>query len=305
MLAERSGTVEGMETGQNQPYDLRTLFKAVGRVGGRGGENAAVERTDSAEAVELLEHHPLEVACPPAAVSGFVDGIQAQMHLTHIERRPVSLYYVAAGALGERAIPTALVERMRIQCTEADLDWVGGLGSGIPVEILRGATPPELENEAQQEVGRARDAAERSVIDKLIVGEHTGLIVVDGSLLTRPRNNRVVGVVKTTRSRYLTDESVVWELRKGWRSPRFTIGSGGTLRYSCYVQLVEKQDGAWNLGLIRLESFVLDHLEPLAARCLEETQTRSSGDPRWDRHLGSVRAVEEFLRARRPAAFTM
>jgi hypothetical protein len=299
-----SGTVPQVMSTEPQPYDLRALFKAVGRVGGRGGDNAAQERVDSAEPVELLEHHPLEVSCDPATVLGFVDGIQAQMHLTHIERRPVSMYYVAAGSLGAGAAPLALVERLRIQCTETDRDWVESLGSGIPVELLHGDTPPELENAALQAVGRARDDAERSVVGGLI-GTGEGLIVVDGSLLARPRAAQLVGVVKTTRSRYLSDERVVWELRRGWRSPRFTIGSGSTLRYSCYVQLVEKSDGAWNLGLIRLESFDLDHLEPMAARCLLEAQTRSSGDARWDRHLGSVRAVEEFLRARRPAAFSM
>lgn len=294
-----------MEHGQANPYDLRSLFKAVGRVGGRGGENAAQERADSAEEVHLLEHSPLEVTADPAGVAGFVDGIQAQMHLTHIERRPVSLYYVAAGALADGAQPTALIERLRIQCTEADRAWVDGLQSGIPIEILADAPPPELENAAMRAVGAARDAAERQVIEDLVARDDDGLVVVDGSLLARPRSPRVVGVVKTSRSRYLEDERVVWELRRGWRSPRFTIGTGGTLRYSCYVQLIDKSEGAWNLGLIRLESYVLENLEPMAARCLRETQTRSSGDARWDRHLGSVRAVEEFLRARRPAAFSM
>lgn len=294
-----------METGQLLPYDLRSLFKAVGRVGGRGGENAAVERVDSLEEVNLLENSPLKVTAEPGLVCGFVDGIQASLHLTHVERRPVTMYYVAAGALGEGAVPKTLVEKLRLQCAKDDVEWVESLGSNVPVEVLGSSNPPELELEAQRAVGNARDRAERQVIDNLLAGEEGGFIAVDGSLLTRPRSRRLVGIVKTTKSRYLSDEGVVWNLRHGWRSPRFSIGSGENLRYSCYVQLVEKSEGAWNLGLIRLESFELENLEPMAARCLQETQTRSSNDPRWDRHLGSVRAVEEFLRARRPAAFTL
>jgi hypothetical protein len=294
-----------MQQGQEQPYDLRSLFKAVGRVGGRGGENAAVERVDSAEEIAVIDEHPLEVTCEPLAVSGFVDGIQASMHLTHIDRRPVCLYYVAAGALGDGAKPLMLVEKLRIQCAEQDTEWVEGLGSNIPLEIIPAMAPPEMENLAQQNIGRSRDAAERLVVENMVAADLEGVVVVDGSLLTRPRSNKLVGVVKTTRSRYLGDETVVFDLRKGWRSPRFSIGTGNSTRYSCYVQLIEKSDGAWNLGLIRLESFDIDLLEPMAARCLRETQTASSGDPRWDRHLGSVAAVEHFLKARKPAPFSM
>lgn len=302
----RYGTVFCMTTEPGTKYDLRSLFKAVGRVGGRGGDVAAVERKESAEVVELLESHPLQVDRDVLSdVAGFVDGIQAHMHLTHIERRPVSMYYVAAGALARGAKAVALVERLRLQCSEIDKEWVVGLGSNIPIELLVGTTPPEMEILAAQAVGKARDAAERAVIDDLLARGGNGLIVVDGSLLARPRAGRLVGVVKTTRSQYLADERVLWDLRYGWRSPRFTIGTGGALRYSCYVQLVEKGDGAWNLGLIRLESFDKANLEPMAAVCLAEVQSCSSGDPRWDRHLGSVRAVEDFLRARRPRPFTM
>lgn len=291
--------------GAHEPYDLRRLFKAVGRVGGRGGEVAASEREDSAEHVEMLDTRPLEVNSEPGEVAGFVDGIQAHMHLTHIERRPVSLYYVAAGALARGAKPVALVEHLRLQCSEEDREWVENLGSNIPLEILSGATPPELELAAAKSVGTARDHAERAVIDEMLNLGGLGLIAVDGSLMARPHSDRLVGIIKTTKVRYLGDEKVLWDLPRGWRSPRFTIGAGERQRYSCYVQLVEKSDGAWNLGLIRLESFVLANLEPMAATCLAEVQTRSSGDPRWDRHLGSVRAVEEFLRSRRPAPFTM
>lgn len=65
------------------------------------------------------------------------------MHLTHRERRPVAMYYVAAGALERGANAVALVERLKLQCGEADKDWLEGLGSNIPIELLGGDTPPK------------------------------------------------------------------------------------------------------------------------------------------------------------------
>jgi hypothetical protein len=131
--------------------------------------------------------------------------------------------------------------------------------------------------------------------------------VVDGSLVARPIRDRVVGVVKTTNRRYLPDESVLWGLPAGWRSPRFKIPEGsqnvGAPRYSCYLRLHDASRQAWNFGLIRLETFDLDLLEPLCALALEERQPAGSLDRRYDRHLAGVRAVEDLLRARRPSIF--
>jgi hypothetical protein len=298
-----SDTVDTMSA--DPQYDLRRLFKAVGRVGGRGGENAAVERKDTDETVEVIDAHPLEITADPLEVTGFVDGIQSSMHLTHRERRPVVLYYVAAGALGEKATPVGLVEKLRILAAADDVEWVAGLDSSIPVEHLAGASPPEFELNALHAIGTARDQVERELVHLLLADRSHGSIVVDGSLTGRPKDRRIVGVVKSVRSRYLPDEKVVWNLPVGWRSPRFKIGDGGNSRFSCYLQLVDKGEAAWNLGLIRLEALDPDLLEPLAARCLAERQGARSGDARWDRHLASVRAVEEFLRARRPAAFSL
>lgn len=304
-LDERRYTVVTVHTSESAPYDLRSLFKAVGRVGGRGGDNAAGERTDASEHVEMVDKTPLVVQAQPAKVDGFLDGIQSSMHLTHCGQRPVVLSYVAAGALAPGARPVALAERLRLWAAGEDHEWVQSVSGGIPVEELPAVAPPDMETEVQRRIGASRDDVERDVLNDLLRQNSDGIIVVDGSVMMRARSKRIVGVVKTMRSRYLTDESVVWSLPRGWRSPRFAIGSGDNVRYSCYVQLVDKRDGAWNLGLVRLEAFDLELLEPAAALCLGEAQTASGGDPRWDRHLGSMRAVEEFLRARRPAAFTL
>lgn len=288
-------------------YDLRRLLKAVGAFGFGvpSTESGALERVDSDEQVELIDKKPLKVSSAPAPVAGFIDGIQSMLCLTYRDRRPVYLYYVAAGGLGPGAAPVAFEERMAVLCSAEDLEWFHSLDTGVPAEPLVGDDPPSLERDAHHRVDSKRDALEASVLHQLLsdTSQGGGLVVVDGGLLGRVRDPRVVGVVKTLRSKYLSDETVIYHLPQGWRSPRFKLGRGGTERYSCYLQLMDKSRGAWNLGLIRLEAWDRDILEPLCARCLAERQV-SRHDARWDRHLVSMAATETFLKSNRPGIFT-
>ncbi len=91
-------------------------------------------------------------------------------------------------------------------------------------------------------------------------------------------------------------------------SPRFLMpaGSQGVTvpRYSCYVRLHDASRMAWNFGLVRLEAFKPELLDPLCALALLERQPAGSHDRRFDRHLSGVRAVEDLLRARRPTVFS-
>jgi len=293
----------------NPNYDLRALFKSIGRFGAvRALDVSPTERQKADVEVEMLDTEPSEITAAPLEVAGFLDGIQATLCVTHREQRPIYLFYTAAAALGAGAVPIGMRERLSLICSDTDAEWVAGISAGVPIEQLVDATPPELERDAHRLVGSARDQLERTLVDDLLA-QNWGTIVVDGSLVGRPHDRRLVGVVKTTQRQWLADERVLWGLPEGWRSPRFKIpvgaGSIGVERYSCYVQMTDKSVGAWNHGLIRLESFDPDILDALAARCLMERQGSGSGDMRWDRHMGSVRAVEEFLRSRRPSVFSL
>lgn len=284
-------------------YDLRKLFKAVGTAGMVGTAAGDPERPDTSEPVTLIDDAALAVTCDPIQVAGFVDGIQAALTLTYRDQRPIYLYYVAAGALAPGTVPVAHSEHLAICAAEPDLEWIRERSAGIPVETLAGSTPPEMESSYRKLVSERRSGIERVVVDTLLTQTDTGAIVVDGAITSHPRDPRIVGVVKTSRTRYLSNESIIWHLPSGWRSPRFTVGTGGNERYSCYLQLGDKTNRGWSHGLIRLEAWTLDLLEPLGALALNERQSSRSPDPRRDRHLQSVRAVEEFLRGRRPAVF--
>lgn len=300
--------VEMESTTEGGPvYDLRALFKSVGRFAGqRALEVAPTERVKVDVEVEMLDAASSTVSSTPLDVHAFVDGVQATLSIAHREQRPVYLYYAAAGALGRGAVAVGLREKLSLVCSDADAAWVSQLGGGIPIEQMANASPPELERNAFRLVGLVRDTLERELVGDLLE-EGCETLVLDGSLTGRPTDRRLVGVVKSTQRIWLSDESLLWRLEEGWRSPRFKIPAGasgsGMDRYSCYVQMTDKRHGAWNEGLIRLESFDADTLDALAARCLAERQGSRSGDRRWDRHLASVRATEEFLRSRRPSIF--
>lgn len=287
-------------------HDLREFFRAVGRFRGQRALGAAPEERPTTDVpVELLDDRPAPVRTDPLEVAAFVDGIQASLIVTHRAHRPVYLFYVAAGALGPGARPVGLDERLSIVCAHADRDWVDALGSTIPVVELAAEEPPDIERAAYALLDSTRDGLERQLVSRLL-HDDAGTLVVDGSLIGRPPDRRLVGVVKSTKRQYLADEGVLFGLPEGWRSPRFRIPASGAQnsdRFSCYLRLHDASHDRWNYALIRLEAFDAALLDALAARCLLERQGAGSGDPRWERHLASVHATEEFLRARRPPVF--
>lgn len=289
-------------------YDLRRLFKAIGGVGTGGPSAGAVERTDATATVNMLDEEPVALTGTPIDVQGFVDGIQANIHLTYRHGRPVVLTYAAAGAVARtaqgRIKGVALRESLNILASFADHEWLGELNTDIPVVALVGDTPPEMELGVAEHIGATRDSLERDIVSELVERGDGRAIVVDGSIMGRPVDQRVVGVTKSVATRYLADETRLFTLPQGWRSPRFSIRGVGAPRWSCYVQLADKNRGAWNLGLIRLETFDPDILDAVGMMALAERQGPRSGDARWDRHLAGVRAVEEFLRSKRPAVFS-
>lgn len=298
--------IDGIET-PDEVYDLRGFFRSVGRfTGERGGEIAAPDREAPDHPAELLDSSPLEVNDEPIPVGAFIDGIQASLIVAWREHRPVYLQYIAAGALGPEAKPVGLRERLQVVASSADREWLDEIGCELRIEEIVATEPPAVEQEASKLLGSIRENLERALVEDLI-DQSVRPLIVDGTLIGRAPRRDLLGVVKTHRTRYLEDESVLWRLPAGWRSPRFKIeaSGGGGDRYSCYLRLFDASQHSWHFGLIRLEAFHPDQLDPLASRCLNERQHPAAGDPRWDRHLAGVHACEEFMRARRPAIFSM
>jgi hypothetical protein len=292
-------------------YDLRTFFRAVGNpLFGPGLTSDPVDRVDCAQEVEMLEETAqVRITAPPLDVQAFIDGVQSCLVVTHREHRPVFLTYQAAGAVGAGAVLLDLRERLTLVHSVADSEWVAEVNQavGIPTSELPDLSPPDVERSAYAQLGDWRERLERSLVEDL-VDDGVGPLVVDGSLLARPFNTQLGGVVKNVvATRYLPDEAILYGLPEGWRSPIFRLpqGTNGSPydRYSCYVRLHDARYHSWSHGLIRLEAFDPDVLGPLAARAMVERQFARSGDGRWDRHLVSVATAEKVLRARRPKVF--
>lgn len=287
-------------------YDLRALFQSVGNFSGHRSLTAEpVERIPPNNPATLLDASPAEVSAEPIEVGAYLDGIQAALDVSYRGHRPVHLLYVAAGAVNHLYEPVGLREELVLTCSAIDRDWAEGLDGGVPIEVIEEEVPTELERLSLALLAGKREGLERRLTTELAEQGQTP-IIVDGSLAGRPSDVELLGVVKTTRHRYLEDESCLFGLPAGWRSPRFLLPSrdgGESERCSAYVRMVPAANLPWDFGLIRVETFDPDTIDPLAARCLSERQVAASGDQRWDRHLTGVRRTEEFLRARRPWVF--
>lgn len=304
--------------GQTPRYDLMGLLQRTGRASNGGTLQFPEERTDSTTGVELIESEPVKISAAPAKVWAFLDGIQNQVLLTYRNHRPVVLAYAAAGAAGNPSGRTGgggaelvgLSERLALVCAQADLDWLTSVNTvtpPLPISPVPDGTPPEVTRVVLEQVARMRAACEIDLRNRLLAEaplDH--LLVLDGSLLGSETDTRLAAVVKTTATRYLNDESLLYGLPAGWRSPIFKLPtSGGTAeRYSAYVRLHSAAAHEWSFGLIRVESFYPEIIDALAARTMIERQGAASGDGRWDRHLVSVATCEKLLRARRPVVFS-
>ena len=294
--------------GQQPTYDLFALLRRTGRARSDASLSFPEERTESTSGVELLEDEPAPVQAPPAPVWAFLDGIQNQILLTYRQHRPVVLAFAAAGAAGSSGTLVGLSERIALVCAAAETEWVEKVNTTPPLPLtpVPDGPPPEVSRAVLEQVGHMRAACEVDLRTKLLAeAPLTHLLVLDGSLLGSQPDNRLAAVAKTVRTRYLKDESALWGLRPGWRSPIFKLPASGQTpaRYSCYVRLHSAEYGEWSFGLIRIEAFYPEALDGLAARTLTERQSSGSGDPRWDRHLTSVATCERLLRARRPMVF--
>lgn len=292
----------------DQEYDLRALFRAAGSgLGDRALGQSPEARRDARAEVEMLDESSEPVSAAPIEVSGFIDGIQSARVITYRSHRPVYIAYAAAGAVSPARELLQVEEMLTVIASEEDEEWIASASSGIPLLPLNEPSPDLMAAEASRALADARDLLEIICVRNASKG---GIpLVVDGSIAGRPTDEVLLGVVKTSGTRYLADEKVLFGLPKGWRSPRFSLREGfqgcPVKRYSCYVRLLDASSHHWNFSLVRLETFDPDLLDGLAALALSETQSPLSGDRRFDRHLAGVRMVEDTLRARRPDIFNL
>ena len=279
-------------------YNLPDVFKA----GWNGG--GAATSTGHRRVVRMVDPAPRDISrVPPLPVIGFADGVQTRFSLRHVDHRPVSLVWVAAGAV--HAPSATLLEfrqRLELVASAADGAILAGLsqvGRGLPSHLLEELTPWGVAVATQALVDEWRQGLEQDVIANTAIPEGEYLIV-DGSI-RRYACDGLVGVVKAVEdTQYLGDESTLPDAA-GWRSPVFSLPATTTSEravVSTYLRLHSAPGStSWSHGLIRIEAHDPETLDAACALALRHRQSPGSGDPRWATHLEGMHRAEEVLKA--------
>lgn len=129
------------------------------------------------------------------------------------------------------------------------------------------------------------------------------LLVLDGPLGKRGQLARVLGMIKTHRSRYLPPDlhALVAELRPAERTPVFRLGSDWP-RYSWYLRLPCRPGAPWT-GVVRVECPDVDladvlELAALSQAVLPRYASAEHKDPRAPQNLYPIGGLERLLRRR-------
>lgn len=263
------------------------------------------ERNEVPDPFEMLEADPVEITPQHVDNSVFIDGIQSAKVLSYENHRPVILSFTSAGGVSQALQPVDLIETLEVICCESKAEEL--LAGGCPVAVTTvpdSDNPGDVDSAVQRIVGESRDKQEFLLAARLLRADPDGLIIADGHLARRPDDERMLGIVKTTNTNLIGDESGIWALREGWRSPTFRVPAnfgGGTVdRYSAYVRLRSSRNRQWSHGLIRVETFTPEMIDTAAAIALANRQGVRTDDPRGDRHVIPVARVEKWLKARIP-----
>lgn len=286
--------------------DLRPFLRAMGGSPTRGSLDVP-EREAPEHQVELLDDEPAHITEAPLNNPVFIDGIQSSSVLAYRAHRPVAIVMAAAGAVDGEMNPQHAVESLEVLCAREDQQWVLDMGCPVPVNVVSESfNPVEVERAVAESLKTSRDDIEVLATHEVLnMVANDRPVLVDGHLAGRPEDPRLGGIVKSTDSQILTDESVLWGLPEGWRSPRFVMpanhGGPSAQRYSCYLRMRDAGDAPWAFGLIRLETYDPEQLDKLCATALAYRQPARTHDARGDRHLAPVALVEKWLRSRRPA----
>jgi hypothetical protein len=148
----------------------------------------------------------------------------------------------------------------------------------------------------------AMAATEQEVALRALTGADD-LMVLDGPLGRRGQLARVLGMVKTHRSRYLPPDlhARVAELAPGERTPVFRLGADWS-RCSWYLRLPCRPGAPWS-GVVRVECPDLDlddvlELAALSQAVLPRYASVEHKDPRAPQNLYPIGGLERLLRRR-------
>lgn len=260
----------------------------------------------SGRAVGAAEAWPGKVA--------FLDGTQRYEVMAYSGASPVVVAQIAAAVMerGARQLHVAEVARRRLVIARPPV--LAALGDAIEDHVtlpLPEDSPvhPVLDFQlARREIDRARGRLELEV--GLQYRESSAeWLIVDGSLTESPqwaKDPRMLGITKSHATLPFADQDLVQYLRlmAGHRSPVFApAGREVAPVYSWALRLWPWEGKDLLHGLIRVEAAAnretLAQADQLSRWLLAERAPVSTPDPRWDRLVYGIHAVEEYLRVSR------
>ena len=298
---------------------LREALRAMGATlsAGRLASNplAPIQRPHGSSS--MLEHDRIEaipvVPMAPPATVGFLDGIQRYSHEANLGLVPVFLAQVSAlvkvradgrlelGPKKEKrflVVPLARLDSQ--QCAQLQ-----ALKTEVHDSKAEAAPHPLVDRQrAVEEIERVREQVELAAGMDFLADHQQSLLIADGAIGDFGGNERVVGVIKSHETQYLSgaDLEVALTLPYRCRSSVFERTSArGQKVHTWYLRLWPWDGEDIFYGLVRVERSAgrknVAEADELSGWLLAERTPLSSPDGRWDRLLYPIHAVEETLRA--------
>lgn len=242
----------------------------------------------------------------------FLDGIQRYEVMAYAGSSPVVAATVAAAVLErqDRQLHVSLSARRRLLIARPQVfDDLGDAVDGYETVHLPadGDPHPVLDYHlARREIDRARGHIEIEV-GLRYRARSNAWIVVDGALTSSPQwaaDPKMLGVCKSHATLPFDEADLEAYLRIpcGHRSPVFAPkGNAVAPVYSWALRLWPWEGKDLLHGLVRIEAApheaTIATADQLSRWLMAERAPVSMPDPRWDRLLYGIRAVEQYLRA--------
>ncbi len=242
----------------------------------------------------------------------FLDGIQRYEVMAYAGASPVVVAEVAAAVLERRnrQLHVAAVARRRLVIARpAVLGALEGMLDGFETVALPDDGPPHPVMDfqlARREIDRARGHTEVG-LGLEFRARSASWLVVDGTLSESPQwaaDPRMLGICKSHATLPFDGADLEAYLRipVGQRSPVFApAGHQVAPVYSWALRLWPWEGKDLLHGLVRVEAAptgdTLEAVDRISCWLLAERAPVSTPDPRWDRLLYGIRAVEQYLRA--------
>lgn len=302
---------------------LRRTLAARGLTAATAVPEASAGRADDAaiRIARLVEHDVLNTIRVGAeepwadAPVGFLDGVQRSEVVAYAGAQPLVLAEIAAAVRERRSrrLHTVVELRRRLLVGRAEaLERAGGGADDCEALALPDDGPVHPVRDlatAARQIDRARGNLELQAGDRYRA-RSDGWLIVDGSLGVSPgwaSDERMIGVVKSHATLPFDGAALEAYLRipAGHRSSIFAPAGNVAPVHAWALRLRPWEGRDLLYGLVRVEiapaAATSEWADLLSRRLLAERAPISAPDPRWDRLLYGIFAVEQYLRAR-PAA---